>query len=135
MSANNQFTGEQIKAAHAKVKSGADYPAYVKEITALGVTGYETYVTDGHTDYYGKDNYKVSLPEKYSPLIIADKSNKAQFAADLKAHQQGKTDYPRFCADCAASGVEKWVVSVQAMTCTYYDKAGNMMLEETIPSI
>ena len=38
------FTAEQIKAAHSKVKSGADFPGYIKEIKALGVTHYEAYV-------------------------------------------------------------------------------------------
>ena len=31
------FTLEQIKLAHSKVKSGADFPAYIKELKALGV--------------------------------------------------------------------------------------------------
>ena len=31
------FTVEQIKAAHSKVKSGADFPAYIQEIKALGL--------------------------------------------------------------------------------------------------
>lgn len=35
------FTAEQIKTAHRKVKSGADFPAYIKEIKVLGVTHYE----------------------------------------------------------------------------------------------
>jgi hypothetical protein len=46
------FTIEQIKAAHSKVKSGTDFPAYVQELIALGVTGYETYVADGHTGLF-----------------------------------------------------------------------------------
>lgn len=29
------FTVEQIKAAHAKVKSGADFPGYITEIKSL----------------------------------------------------------------------------------------------------
>ena len=35
------FTVEQIKAAHSKVQSGADFPAYIREIKELGVTHYE----------------------------------------------------------------------------------------------
>lgn len=46
------FTVEQIKAAHSKVKSGADFPSYIQEIKALGVTANETYVEDGHFNYY-----------------------------------------------------------------------------------
>jgi hypothetical protein len=34
------FTVEQIRAAHNKVKSGADFPAYIQEIKALGVSQY-----------------------------------------------------------------------------------------------
>lgn len=40
------FTAEQIKAAHSKVKSGADFPSYIQEIKALGVTHYEAHVED-----------------------------------------------------------------------------------------
>ncbi len=43
------FTVEQIKTAHSKVKSGADFPAYIQDINKLGVASYETFVTDGHT--------------------------------------------------------------------------------------
>ena len=47
------FTLDQIKSAHSKVKSGADFPAYIREIKELGVTYYEAYVADGHVDYHG----------------------------------------------------------------------------------
>lgn len=127
------FTVEQIKAAHSKVKSGADFPAYIQDIKKLGVTFYETFVTDSHTDYYGTNNYKTSSTAKYESLTIADTSDTEQFTIDLKAHQQGKTDYFTFCKDCAKSGVEKWSVCMDKMTCTYYDKAGNEILVEPIP--
>ena len=127
------FTIEQIKEAHAKVKSGADFPKYVQDIIELGVTSYEVYVVDGHTDYFGKDSYKTSSPAKYATLKIANESTIEQFKSDLKAHQQGKTDYMIFCNDCAKSGVEKWVVDIKKMTCTYYNMVGNEMLTEVIP--
>ncbi len=128
------FTIEQIKAAHARVKSGADFPNYVQNLIQLGVSHYEAFVIDGHTDYFGKADYKTSSPPKYDALTIAKQSNITQFKADLKAHQQGQTDYMTFCSDCAKSGVEKWIVCMEKMTCSYYDKAGNEMLVEIIPS-
>lgn len=128
------FTIEQIANAHSKVKTGADFPNYVQDIKKLAVLHYETFVSDGHTDYLGKDGYKVSSGGKYEKLAIADYGNVPQFKIDLKAHQQGKTNYQEFCKSCAKQGVEKWLVDTTKMTCTYYDKAGNEMLEETIPS-
>src|SRR5580704_19337248 len=100
------FTVEQIKHAHSKVKSGADFPVYVQEIKKLGVTRYETFVTDGHTDFYGAHAYQTSSLGRYDALKISETSNAEQFRADLKAHQQGITDYPTFCKDCAKSGIE-----------------------------
>jgi len=129
------FTLEQIKTAHAKVKSGADFPAYIKEIAALGVFRYTTYVTDSHTDYFNQAGQQITSEGKYFPLIIADNSDASQFKKDLKEHQQGKTDYLTFCKDCARSGVERWVVEMHKMTCSYYDLSGAELLVETIPSV
>lgn len=128
------FTLDQIKAAHSQVKSGVDFPNYIQDLIKLGITYYETFVSDGHTVFQGKDNFQIASPTKYDALIISDKSNAEQFKSDLKSHQQGKTNYPTFCNDCAKSGVEKWAVDMSKMTCTYFDKAGNLVLEEKIPS-
>ena len=126
------FTLAQIKEAHAKVKSGADFPNYIKELIGLGVTHYETFVFDGHTVFEGDEKYKIISEAKYNDLVISDLANEEQFKSDLKAHQQGKTDYMTFCNDCAKSGVEKWVVSMQKLSCTYFDKSGNELLQESI---
>ncbi|WP_064197597.1 MULTISPECIES: DUF1398 domain-containing protein [Emticicia] len=127
------FTVEQIKAAHSKVKSGADFPAYIKEIKSMGVTHYEAYVEDGHIDYHGEKDYTTTVPAKYEPLIIADTSKIEEFKAELLAHQQGKTDYLTFIRMCAETGIEKWEICMDKMTCTYFDKAGNKILVEQIP--
>jgi|SRR6185437_13150247 len=126
------FTIEQIKEAHSKVKSGADFPAYIRDLKKLGVTFYETFVTDGHTGYYGANKFNANSPAKYESLAIADIPNAEQFKADLKAHQQGKTDYLTFIGMCARFGIEKWEVCMDKMTCTYFDKAGNEMVVEQI---
>ncbi len=127
------FTLEQIKAAHSKVKSGADFPAYIKEIKSLGVTHYEADVTDGHIDYHGVNDYTVHVDAKYDPVDIADMANGPAFKAGLVAHQQGKTDFLTFIKMCATSGIKKWSICMDNMTCTYYDKEGNEVMVETIP--
>ena len=127
------FTIEQIKTAHAKVKSGADFPAYVQDLIALNVAAYETFVNDGHTLYFGKDDFSARTEAKYPEITVAENSDKEQFISDLKNHQSGETDYMTFCTDCAKSGVEKWFVDLGKMTCTYYDKSGNRILEEKNP--
>jgi len=127
------FTVEQINEAHSKVKSGADFPKYIQDIKGLGVTAFETWVRDSHTDYSGSNNYQTSSKPLYETLTIADNSNKEKFEHYLKSHQQGESDYFTFCKHCAETGIEKWVVCLDEMTCTYYDKAGNEILAEQIP--
>jgi uncharacterized protein YbcV (DUF1398 family) len=127
------FTLEQIKTAHSNVKSGADFPAYIGAIKTLGVTRYDTYVTDCRTDYKGNDNYTVNSPGRFGPLFIATTTDAATFKAGLKAHQEGQTDFMQFIQLCAETGIEKWTVRMDIMTCTYYDIAGNEVLKEGIP--
>lgn len=127
------FTAEQLIKAHSKVKSGADFPAYIKEIKALGVTHYETYVNDGHINYYGANNHTAKVPAKYDTITITENANTAVFKAELLAHQQGKTDFLTFIKMCAETGIEKWEICMDKMTCTYFDKAGNKVLVEQIP--
>ena len=129
------FTIQQIHEAHAKVKSGADFPKYMQDIIALGVTSFETFVFDNHTHYYGINDFQIASVGFSETLTIADESNVEQFKSDLKSHQQGNTDYMTFLNDCAKSGVEKWIVVMDKMTCSYYDKAGNEMVVEVIPSV
>ena len=127
------FTLEQIKTAHAKVKSGADFPNYIQDLIGLGVTFYKTFVSDGHTEYLGNQEYRIASDPVYDVFIIASESNRTDFQNDLKAHQQGQTDYRTFCKDCARSGIAKWTVDLQKRTCTYYDLSENEMLIERIP--
>jgi len=127
------FTLEQIDLAHEKVKSGADFPTYIQEIKQMGVTAYETWVNDSHTEYLGRNDYQTKSLPNYEKLTIADSSNSEKFRQYLKIHQHGETNYVTFCKQCAETGIEKWFVSLDEMTCTYYDKAGNEILVEKIP--
>lgn len=127
------FTLEQIELAHSKVKSGADFPKYIQEIKGFGVTGFVTWVSDSHTEYFGENDYRIKSKSKYNELKISKNSNKDVFKTKLKEHQKGETDYFTFCKDCSETGVEKWVVRLEEMTCIYYDKDGNEIIVEQIP--
>ncbi len=127
------FTVEQIEKAHEKVKSGADFPKYIQEIKRLGVIAFETWVYDSHTEYFGRNEFRTASLAQYDRLAIDDNCNGEKFKQYLKSHQQGETDYFSFCKHCAETGIEKWIVSLETMTCTYYDKAKNKVLTEQIP--
>lgn len=127
------FTINQIKEAHSKVKSGADFPKYVQDLVQLGIIKYNAYVNDGHAKYFGRENFSIQSEAKYAMKEIAKTGDIEKFKHALKIHQQGQTDYLTFCEQSAQFGVEKWVVDMNEMTCIYYDYLGNKLLTEQIP--
>ena len=129
------FTIDQIKEAHSKVKSGADFPGYVQELIKLGVLYYDTYPLDGHAVFTGNDTHTVQQNAKYDTIDVPVKIDAELFKHYLKIHQLGQTDYFTFCRHAVETGIEKWTVDTKMMTCTYYDKVGNMVLEELIPTL
>jgi len=128
------FTIDQIKEAHSKVQSGADFPVYIQDLIALGVQGYNTYVNDGRVEYFGADNFRVSTKNNYENISITTTANKERFIEFLVMHQDGQTDYLTFCNHAAQCGIAKWTVNIIEMTCTYYDSSEAPILIEKIPT-
>lgn len=128
------FTIAQIKEAHSKVKSGADFPAYIQDLIVLGVQGYDTFVNDGHMEYFGAENFRATETETYSSIAVAPSANKERFIEFLVLHQDGQTDYPTFCIQAAQCGIAKWSVNIIEMTCTYFDQSDAPILIEKIPN-
>jgi uncharacterized protein YbcV (DUF1398 family) len=129
------FTLDQIKAALSEVKTGADFPVYISNIRKLGVTYYETFLVDGHTVYHGKDGVEMTSAPRYSELEISPVVNAAQLRADIRHHQEGGSDYFQISRQVAGSGIVKWAVCLDAMTCTYFDNGGNKVMIEAIPVV
>lgn len=126
------FTLEQIAEAQSRVKSGADFPAYVQALIALGVERYTSWLTDGHIAYEGGGQLLTS-PPKHAAHAVAPDRDDARFKERLLLHQRGGTDFPTFCNDARAAGVQRWVVDMRTMTCTYFSPQDEVMLVEAIP--
>src|ERR1700744_366280 len=107
------FTIEQIRAAHSKVKSGADFPKYIQELKELGISSYTHYVSDGRIIYKGVTNFTLSADAKWNARAITNQASPSDLRQQLKVHQQGQSDYPTFCLQAAEAGVEKWVVDME----------------------
>ncbi|RDC57656.1 DUF1398 domain-containing protein [Pedobacter chinensis] len=130
------FTIENIQAAESKIKTGADFPQFIKEIKEMGVIRNDVYVSNGLSIYFDdEDNAQQASPAEYPAVIINEESSSEKLKHALKIHQQGETDYFTFCKQAADAGVEKWVVDLEEMTCTYLDPEGNELVKETIPSV
>ncbi len=127
------FTIDEIHAAFAKVKSGADFPQFVQDLKEIGVTHYDNFVSDGRTKYYGLNDFTLNGDSKYPEMQVNDSSSSNTLKQAISIHQQGQTDYPTFCKQAADAGVEKWTTHMIEMTVTYVDKEGQKLTVEPIP--
>jgi|SRR5215217_9608001 len=126
------FTIEQIDNLHARLGTAGTLFDYVRALNVIGVEKYDSYVTDGHSEYWGKHGHKVISPAAHEKLSIAQKSDKENFLKQLKLHEQGRTTYLEMSKGLAESGIEKWTVDTSELTMTFCDRAGNEMLIEEI---
>jgi len=127
------FTKEDIQSAESKIKTGADFPRFVKELKDLGVVRNDVYVANGLSAYFASDEEVLQIsPAEYPELVINEESSVDKLKKALKIHQTGETGFISFCEHAADAGVEKWTTDLTAMTCIYYDTAGNELVKETI---
>jgi uncharacterized protein YbcV (DUF1398 family) len=126
------FTIEQINDLHARLGSAKTLPEYVRALKVLGIERYDSYLTDGHSEYFGQSDHKVVSPPVHEVFAVAEIGQRETFLDHLRRHEQRKTTYLEMSLGLARSGIEKWTVDTGRMTMTFYDKAGREMLVEQI---
>ena len=126
------FTLDQINDIHERLGKQATLLQYLQALKAIGVDTYDSFITDGHSEYYGKDNQKIVSPPAHKKFAIAKTSNREGLLRHLSLHNEGKTDYLKMSEGLAESGIEKWTFDTSKMTITYFDKDGRKMLVEGI---
>ena len=126
------FTLEQINKIHDSLGNAETLPQYLEALKNIGVDYYDSFITDGHSEYFGKGGDKVISAPVHKKLSIAETSNRESFLKHLELHNQGKTNYLEMSKGLADSGIEKWTFDTNKMTIAYYDKDGNEILFEAI---
>jgi len=126
------FTLDQINRIHDRLGNAETLPQYLEALKNIGVDYYDSFITDGHSEYFGRGGHTVVSPPVHEKLTIAETSNRESFLKHLDLHNQGKTNYLEMSTGLADSGIEKWTFDTNKMTIAYYDKVGNEILVEAI---
>ena len=87
------FTIEQINDAHDRLGTAGTFAQYVRALKSIGVEIYSSYLSDGHSEYFGSGGYTITSPALHEQLMIAEASNGDQFLEHLELHSQQKTSY------------------------------------------
>ncbi len=126
------FTIDQINDVHARLGSAKRFPEYVRALRALGVELSDSFLADGHSEYFGQGGHRIVSPPVHEVLPVAETGQREAFLQHLGRHERRETTYLEMSRGLAQSGIEKWTVDTGRMTMTFYDKAGREMLVEHI---
>lgn len=130
--ASLMFTIEKINDLHDRLGSAKTLAKYVLALKALGVERYDSYLADGHSEYFGQGGHTVVSPPVHEVLPVAETSQRETFLQHLRRHERRETTYLEMSRGLAQSGIEKWTVDTGSMTMTFYDRTGTEMLVEHI---
>ena len=102
------FTLEQTNRIYDQLGTAATLPQYLQPLKAVGVDICDSFITDGHSEYFGKEGHKVVSSSAHEKLKIAEASNRQEFINHLNLHSQRKTSHLEMSRGLADSGIEKW---------------------------
>ena len=126
------FTMAQIDDLHARFGRVDMLGDYFRGLAKIGIARFVSFVSDGHSEYFGADGQRVVSSAHHEVLAIAEASDRAGFLDHLQRHRDGETSYLEMSAGLAASGVQKWVADTSALTMTYMDGAGRALLIDRV---
>jgi uncharacterized protein YbcV (DUF1398 family) len=126
------FTMAQIDDLHARLGRADALADYLRGLAAIGVVRFESFVTDGHSEFVGDDGHRVVSPAHHDVFVVAQVSDRDAFLEQLKRHLDGETTYVEMSKGLADCGVKSWVADTTALTMTYYDQAGAALLVEKV---
>jgi uncharacterized protein YbcV (DUF1398 family) len=128
--ATPMFTIGQIHDIHDRLGTMEQFPDYLRALSAIGVERYNSYLSDGHTEYFAEDGRSVVSAPVHEVLPVNDASDREKVIEHLGLHELGRTSYLEMSKGLADSGVEKWTVDTNAMTLAYVDKQGREFVTE-----
>jgi uncharacterized protein YbcV (DUF1398 family) len=126
------FTIEQINDLHTRLGSARTFPEYMRALKALGVQRYDSYLADGHSEYFGHGCHRIVSPPVHEVFPVAETGEREAFLQHLRWHERRQTSYLEMSRGLAQSGITKWTVDTDRMTMTFYDKTDREMLVEQI---
>jgi hypothetical protein len=105
---------------------------YLRALQAIGVERCDSYVTDGHSEYFDSGGERVVSPPVHESFAIDEDSKRAMFLQHLRPARAARDDLLRDLEGLGAERDREWTVDTFRTTMAFYDKAGREMLVEQI---
>jgi len=126
------FTLEQVTDIHDRLGNSSALGSYLRALRGIGVEAYDSYVMDGHAEYFGADGQRLVGPAFHETFAISETCDKEQFLKYMQQIEDGGVGYVEMSKALAENGVARWRFDTEKLTITYLDKAGNVLLRENV---
>ena len=126
------FTLAHIDELRARLGRADSLADYLRGLAAVGVVRFDSFVGDGHSEFFSADGRRIVSPSQHEVLAVADVSDRSTFLEHLRCHSAGDTSYLEMSKGLADSGVERWVADTTALTMTHLDRGGAVLLVEQV---
>lgn len=127
------FTVENLRAIYSRPRTGADFPALVRELKSAGVTSYDHMIETGTNVFHGRGGDTLILEKMGPSCPVSVRADVESLKRIILEHQRGLSDYSTLCRLVGEVGVAKWECDLFAMTCSYFEKSNRKMHVELIP--
>jgi uncharacterized protein YbcV (DUF1398 family) len=126
------FTLEQVTDIHDRLGNRDTLGGYLRALRDIGVEAYDSYVTDGHSEYFGADRKMLVGPAFHETFAIAEAGDGDKSLRYTQQVGDGGFGYVEMSRALADDGVEKWTFDTEELTINYLDKVGNVLLREKV---
>ena len=86
------FTIKQINELHARLGSAKTFAEYVRALNALDVERYDSYLANGHSEYFGQGGYRVISPPEHECFPSPKAVNARRSLSTCAGTSRGRND-------------------------------------------
>ncbi|ODU07407.1 MAG: hypothetical protein ABS81_01235 [Pseudonocardia sp. SCN 72-86] len=126
------FCLEDITRIHDELGSADTLPEYLRALRDIGVRHYDSFITDGHSEYHSVDGRTLASDPAHSTFPVGDTCDRDAVLAYMTLVEQGGVGYEQMSQRLAELGMEKWTFDTVDLTITYSDKTGRALLSEQV---
>ncbi len=122
----------EIDLVHEELGKADTLDAYCRALADLGVTGYASYVIDGHTVFRTEAGDQLATPAHHDAVAIAAEPDHAAVRSVLARAATGEIGYVEMSQLLGNAGLESWSVDTHRLEMTYTDVNGDIVLVERL---
>ncbi len=123
---------KQIQEVHDKFGKPDMLVEYLTAQRRIGVMSYDSFIADGHSEYYLLGDESIVSEPLYDSLMVAHLVDKERFLAIMDKLSQENMDYFPMMKELSKCGVIKWTFDTVKLTHSYIGYDGSVLLVESL---